>query len=703
MWRPVRVLSKNCVRLRHVDSPKCSFATTAQNGNKGKGVIILTSAAVLGVGGTLAYAKYDPKFEKVLEENIPYIDVILKNLPNLGSDSDQPPKPPLPTKETVREKAIESGLLKKKQDRLKQEVKPQVESESKVGTTTTSKTVEPTHAASSAVATSSKQPSPSAVDDTSTKVKKDPETPVIDLQLEKSIKQLTERAVGLSREAVKAQDAAASAIQRHASALYLALDSSETADENEIWNQAHAASTDRITFVNLAKKARYEAKAVVDDLKREVSKVAQNDQAKKRPVVISAEETVARVIQELDNAEAHVAAAEADAKVASDYKDMIDKGKEQFIKELETLLPKDHLGDSKAVKDLSEEEISLLIAHAHKKIEQLQKQFAKQKVTEMLRVQEAMKLQKLEDDKVVDSKIAAEVERQRRELDSSFQRRLSMLQEEFEAEMRLQLRRQAAAHSDHLKEALEVQREELNHRFKQDTESKLLHQKGVFISKLSESMARLASIEGYLKARAEFDKKMRKTQSLWLACQAMKNTIKKSNSDYPNPISRELAAIKDASGDDNQFVTVMLAGLPPEAVERGIYSDEVLKQRFEKVHTICRRVALIGNGGSLFKYILSYLQSFLIYEVKTVPKAELEGKVAVDLSKWDTFDVLSRVNFCLQRNDLEQALRYANQLRGEPKNVAKDWIAELRLLLETKQVADALTAYAAAIGVQAYH
>lgn len=691
------------MRLRKIDCPKCSFATTAQNGNKGKGVIILTSAAVLGIGGTLAYAKYDPKFEKILEENVPYIDVVLKNLPNLSSDSDQSPKLPLPTKETVREKAIESGLLKKKQDRVKQELKSPAEPEPKVGTTTTSKTSEQVLVSSSDAGTSPKQPSRKAVDDTSSKVKKEPEAPAVDFQIERSLKELTNKAIELSREAVKAQEAASSAIQQHASALYLALESSETADENEMWNRAHAASTDRITFVNLANKARYEAKAVIDELKREITKVPQNEQAKKRPVVVSAEETVTKVAIELDSAEARVSAAEADARVATDYKDMIDKGKEQFIRELETLLPKDHLGDSKAVKDLSEEEISLLIAHAHKKIEQLQKQFAKQKVTEMLRIQEAVKQQKFEDEKVVDSKIALEVERQRRELDASFQRRLSMLQEEFETEMRLQLRRQAAAHSDHLKEALEVQREELNHKFRQDTESKLLHQKGVFISKLSESMARLASIEGYLKARAEFDKKLRKTQSLWLACQAMKNTIKNSNSGNPNPISKELAAIQDASEGDNQFVAVILAGLPPESVERGVYSEEILKQRFEKVRMVCRRVALIDNGGSLFRYILSYLQSFLIYEAKTIPKAEVEGKVAVSPSEWDTFDILSRVNFSLQQNNLEQALRYANQLTGEPKNVAKDWIGELRLLLETKQVADALTAYAAAIGVQAYH
>lgn len=67
---------------------------------------------------------------------------------------------------------------------------------------------------------------------------------------------------------------------------------------------------------------------------------------------------------------------------------------------------------------------------------------------------------------------------------------------------------------------------------------------------------------------------------------------------------------------------------------------------------------------------------------------------------WDTLDILSRVRASLQKEDLEQALRYANQLKGQPRQAAKDWIHELRLLLETRQAASALMAYAAATFAQ---
>ena len=50
-----------------------------------------------------------------------------------------------------------------------------------------------------------------------------------------------------------------------------------------------------------------------------------------------------------------------------------------------------------------------------------------------------------------------ELEHQKRELEVDHQRRLAAIKEEAEAELRTQLRRQAAAHSDHLADVLTVQ------------------------------------------------------------------------------------------------------------------------------------------------------------------------------------------------------------------------------------------------------
>ena len=68
----------------------------------------------------------------------------------------------------------------------------------------------------------------------------------------------------------------------------------------------------------------------------------------------------------------------------------------------------------------------------------------------------------------------------------------------------------------------------------------------------------------------------------------------------------------------------------------------------------------------------------------------------------DTFDIVWLSRGCMERGDLEQAVKYMTLLRGEPKNMAKEWVREARLLLEARQVCDALMAHASAYGLEAF-
>ena len=55
--------------------------------------------------------------------------------------------------------------------------------------------------------------------------------------------------------------------------------------------------------------------------------------------------------------------------------------------------------------------------------------------------------------------------------------------------------------------------------------------------------------------------------------------------------------------------------------------------------------------------------------------------------------------YWLDRGDFKMTLRYMNLLKGAPKSIARDWINETRILLETQQAVDTLLAYAGAIGL----
>ena len=111
---------------------------------------------------------------------------------------------------------------------------------------------------------------------------------------------------------------------------------------------------------------------------------------------------------------------------------------------------------------------------------------------------------------------------------------------------------------------------------------------------------------------------------------------------------------------------------------------------------MAKRVALIDeSGGTLFKYFLSYLQSFFISNYVYLKSETDEMK----LDELNTFQLLTHANYWLERGDMEQCLRFMNQLRGESRKVAADWIGAAKTHLETKQATLSLMAFASARGL----
>ncbi|NWJ04650.1 MIC60 protein, partial [Crypturellus undulatus] len=171
--------------------------------------------------------------------------------------------------------------------------------------------------------------------------------------------------------------------------------------------------------------------------------------------------------------------------------------------------------------------------------------------------------------------------------------------------------------------------------------------------------------------------------------------MKTASGDSPTePLASAVAAVQ-ASCSDNAFTAALTAALPAESLTRGVYSEEALRTRFHAVQRLARRVAMIDETrNSLYQYFLSYLQSLLVFHPQQLkPPAELSPD---DL---DTFKLLSYASYCIEHGDLELAAKFVNQLRGESRRVAHDWLAEARMTLETKQIVDILTAYASAVGL----
>lgn len=191
------------------------------------------------------------------------------------------------------------------------------------------------------------------------------------------------------------------------------------------------------------------------------------------------------------------------------------------------------------------------------------------------------------------------------------------------------------------------------------------------------------------------EEEARKAHQLWLSVEALSYTLKMAEADSPSTPLEDAAQAVRSSCQDNDFALALASALPDESLKRGVYSEASLRARFSSLRSLARRVALIDEShNSLYQYLLSYLQAALLFEAKQqVPPAQLSAE---DL---DPFRLLSYASYCLENGDLELAAKLVNQLRGEARRVAEDWLTEARLTLETRQVVSLLSAYANAVGL----
>ena len=197
--------------------------------------------------------------------------------------------------------------------------------------------------------------------------------------------------------------------------------------------------------------------------------------------------------------------------------------------------------------------------------------------------------------------------------------------------------------------------------------------------------------------RANRQKSGQLARELWVACRTLLSIIKDGQSapgakDKPTPIRAELNAVRD-TGSEYPIVHVALSTVSEQAFNRGVYTPDALRDRFDRVRRVARRVAMIDeSGGTMARYILSYIQSFFVLRSSLASDTD-------DVSEMSVFALLDNAANCLKYGDIEQAVRYVNQLRGEPRRVASEWLNEARLLLETRQAAELILAFASANGL----
>ncbi|KAJ8917830.1 hypothetical protein NQ315_010739 [Exocentrus adspersus] len=642
--------------------PYSSQHQTKKSG--GGGTLVALSALALAGGATLGYAKYDPEFRKLLTSYVPYTDSILKtvfveegegnilsvaynnvksSVINLvsGGGQQQSTKTPVRAGELVPEPA-----------------------EYKVGE------VKPTASESEAVDCA-------------------------------KLKELEDKICQSAEEAVNAYNKALFILKTYNQDIEYIIDVAVNEIKPETWDEVRRKTKSKHECIRRAQEKADEATRDINQLKDLVSRSTFDVPETTKEIIRN---NISKVQDDIQKARKQLDVEQRSGSVTEKYWDKVEKARSHFSKELESLFPCIDLSQKEL--KINEDDLDLFILHTYANVLFYQKELAKMETIVQEKVRQAVEAaRKGGGEPLTNAQICEALEQEKRRLALCFQQQLLKVRKEAEQELRDQLKRQSQAFTDHLNDAINTRAMEIERELTRKYDELLEAERCQYKLRLASAVGRLKGLDQAIKEKKDAEEAAKQAQVLWSACQSLLRAIKAGCPGLPwkdqlRPLEPEIGAVKKAAAQNDELVTVVLNGIPNEAKERGVYPEDALRERFLKVEQVARTVALVPeNGAALPIHILSYLQSLLLIKAASpIPQCELNDET-VDFSKLNTNDILQRARYWLDRGDFAQTLKYMNLLKGAPRCVARQWMNETRILLETQQAANTLMAHASSSGL----
>jgi mitofilin len=270
-------------------------------------------------------------------------------------------------------------------------------------------------------------------------------------------------------------------------------------------------------------------------------------------------------------------------------------------------------------------------------------------------------------------RLEAEMAKQQSQWQEEYQAERQKIQHNYQQKLEAEVRRAQEVNEQRLKNELLKQAIDMKNKFMADIKSQVEEERDSRLGKLTDLSKTVNDLEKLTTDWNSVVDANLKTQHLHVAVEAVRANLEKSQ--VPRPFVRELAALKEIASDD-AVVNAAIASINPVAYQRGVPSSSHLIDRFRRVASEVRKAALLPEDAGVASHASSYVLSKVLFKKRGLATGD------------DVESILTRTETFLEEGNLDEAAREMNGLKGWAKTLSKDWMGEVRRVLEVQQALD---------------
>jgi mitofilin len=268
------------------------------------------------------------------------------------------------------------------------------------------------------------------------------------------------------------------------------------------------------------------------------------------------------------------------------------------------------------------------------------------------------------------SRLEAAMAAQEQQFRKEFEAEMERLRQSYDSKVQLIRERERQLAEEKLNNQLLEQAVQLQRQFARDIKKHVEEERDGRLGKLNELTAAVANLEKLTAGWNDVVDTTLRTQQLHVAVEAVRASLEDAH--HPRPFIKELVALKEIAAQD-PVVDTAIASIHPSAYQRGVSTPAELIDRFRRVAAEVRKASLLPDDAGVASHASSYVLSKVLFKK--------QGLAAGD----DVESILTRTQTFLEEGDLDNAAREMNGLTGWSKTLSRDWLAEVRKVLEVRQ------------------